>query len=302
MNRIYRLQAVRSSSSFGVIVAVVFLTILLSAGISRAEPVIYRVTQEGVLAIGVRTDAFPFSYFDAQGQPAGFSIDLVARMKQRLESKLGRSVRFQFIEVNPANRYDTLQQGKMELLCDSTSFSRSRAMNAQFSIGYFQTGTQLLVKEGNTFGNQFRIGVISGTTNADSVKRRLAFAEFVDLPDRATGMQALERNRIDALASDGILLEAMRRTSSEPDRLTVIPRTPYDEQTYACLLPPGNDRFQAAVNATLTDFMQGVLDQNPEDLALFDRWFGATGVVPIDREPILDFFRRIVEAGDNSNL
>lgn len=286
MNRIYRLQA---------IAAIVFLTVLLSAGIGRAEPVIDRVMQQGVLTVGVRIDAFPFSYFDAEGQPAGFSVDLVALIKQRLESKLERSIQLQFVEVNPTNRYDAIREGKIALLCDSTSFSRSRAMNTEFSIGYFQTGTQLLIQEGDTFGNQFRVGVIPGTTNADSVKRRLAFADFVNLPDRAAGMQALERNRIDALASDGILLEAMRKTSRDPDKFSVIPRTPYDEQTYSCLLPPGNDRFQAAVNATLTEFMQGVLDENPADLALFDRWFGEAGAVPVDREPVLAFFRRTLE-------
>lgn len=285
MKRIYRLQT---------IAAVVLLTVLLSAGIGRTQPVIDRVTQQGVLTVGVRTDAFPFSYFDAQGQPAGFSIELVNLLKQKLESRLERSIQLQYQEVNAANRYEAVKQGKVDLVCGSTSFSRSRAMEADFSIGYFQTGTQLLIREDDTLGNQFRIGVIPGTTNADSVKRRLAFAEFINLPDRATGMQALEKGRIDALASDGILLEALRRASSSPDQFSVIPRIPYDEQTYACLMPLGNDRFQAAVNATLTEFMQGVLDQKPEDLALFDRWFGAAGIVPIDQAPVLEFFRRTV--------
>lgn len=287
MKRIYRLQA---------IVAVVLLTVLLSAGGGRAQPILDRVTQQGVLTVGVRADAFPFSYFDSQGQPAGFSIELVNLLKQELETKLERSIQLQYQEVNAANRYEAVKQGKVDLLCGSTSFSRSRAMDTDFSIGYFQTGTQLLIREedtfGSTVGSQFRIGVIPGSTNADSVKRRLAFAEFINLPDRAAGMQALEKGRIDALASDGILLEALRRTSGEPDRFSVIPRTPYDEQTYACLLPLGNDRFQAAVNATLTEFMQGVLAQTPEDLALFDRWFGAAGIVPIDQAPVMEFFRR----------
>lgn len=286
MNRIHRIQA---------IVAVVFLAVLLTAGMGRAEPVIDRVAQKGILSVGVRSDAFPFSFLDAQGQPAGYSVDLATLIQKDLESQLKRSIQLQFTEVNTASRYDAVRQGKVDLLCDSTSFSQSRAMNYRFSIGYFLTGTQLLIKENNPLGTLFRVGIITGTTNADSVRRRLAFADFVNLPDRAAGMQALERNRIDALASDGILLEGMRKTSGAPNKFSVIPRTPYDEQTYACILPLGNDRFQSIVNQTLTQFMQGVLDQNPENLALFDRWFGESGAVPIDREPVLEFFRYVVE-------
>ncbi|WP_088892781.1 amino acid ABC transporter substrate-binding protein [Leptolyngbya ohadii] len=285
MNRLYRLPA---------IVIVMFFAVLLTAGVGHAQPVIDRMTQQGVLTIGVRADAFPFTYLDTQGQPTGFSIDLVNLLKARLEDKLERSIQIKFAPVNTTDRYEVVKQGKIDLLCDSSSFSRSRAMDALYSTGYFQTGTQLLVRNDDNFGNQFRIGVIPGTTNADSVKRRLAFAEFVNLPNREAGLKALENNRIDALASDGILLEALRQASPNPDQLTVIPRNPYDEQTYACLIPPGNDRFQAAVNTTLTEFMQGVLDSNPEDLTLFDRWFGESGVVPIDREPVLAFFRRTI--------
>lgn len=260
-----------------------------------AGTVLERVAKTGKLVAGTRVDAAPFAYLNATGQWVGYSVDLLGRIQAQLEQELQQPIELELVEANSTNRIAMVMQGDVDLVCGSTSFTRSRAMDVDFSLGYFITGTQLLIKPSNRLGRDFTIGVLAGTTNQQIMQQQFPIAQFVQFPTRAAGLFALDRERIDALASDGILLEALRRSTTTPEAYQVVPDYPYDEQQYACMLPQGDSDFQAVVDSVILDFMQGVLDGNPEDLKVLKTWFGLDGAVPISLEPLLAFFHDQVD-------
>jgi polar amino acid transport system substrate-binding protein len=69
-------------------------------------------------------------------------------------------------------------------------------------------------------------------------------------------------------------------------------------------VPENNSQFLNTVNYTLVEFMQGLLDEKPEHVAIFDRWFGPQGVLPLtedlknimmdNMQLLIDFKERIV--------
>jgi polar amino acid transport system substrate-binding protein len=272
------------------------LVAVLSTVPGWAETVLERVARTGVLTAGTQPDSVPFNFVDQQGNWAGYSVDLMGLIRDRLEHQLGKPIQLNFVEVTPENRISQVANGNLDIVCSTTSFTSGRNLDASFSVGYFITGTQLLVDLRRNLGDEFNIGVIPGTTNQQSIRRRLPLAEFVNVDNRRAGLRALERGQIDALASDGVLLQGLRQTARNPSNFEVLPAQPYSQETYACVLPQGDSRFQALVNESLIGFMQGVLNNDPRNMAIFNTWFGATGVVPVDREQVLHYFRQTVDS------
>jgi polar amino acid transport system substrate-binding protein len=108
-------------------------------------------------------------------------------------------------------------------------------------------------------------------------------------------MKALEEGKIDAFAWDGLLLQALRLNSPNPNAFEVTPSTPYVRQGIACMLPEQNSEFRDLVNYTVVKFMQAYVEGKPEAVAIINRWFGAEGATPIDPELIQTFFENIIE-------
>ncbi|NJO43041.1 MAG: amino acid ABC transporter substrate-binding protein [Cyanobacteria bacterium CRU_2_1] len=269
---------------------------------SFAETAIERISRTGILNAGTRTDAAPFSYINGNGEWVGYSIDLLKEIEARLEQALSKEIQLNLVEVTTENRVARVQQGEVDIVCSSTSYTSSRATQVDFSVPYFPTGTQYLVKDDNSFSiGEFRVGIVPRTTNAEVAEEYLGIATFINFEDQAEGLLALEVGRIDALAGDGILLEGLRQTSENPDELSIIPPEPISPQAYACFLNKQNPELLELVNQSLIEFMQGVLTNDNQDVAIFNTWFGAEGVTPVNPEPIYEFFQFTIDSYEDSN-
>jgi polar amino acid transport system substrate-binding protein len=260
-----------------------------------AETALERIERTGVLRAGTRTDSRPFAYINAEGEWVGFSIDLLERIRAQLEQELSREIQLELTEVTPADRISAVDQGRVDIICESASFTFNRSRFVDFSVGFFRTGTQFLVKRNTRLNSgEFRVGIIPSSTNASAAQGFLRVAEFVRINDRVSGLAELDAGRIDAMASDGVLLEGIRQQMENPDAYALIPNTPIQPEVYSCILPKDNLDFVEITDRGLLGFMQGVLNNSPEEVAIFDYWFGANGVVPSDRNFLLSFFQETI--------
>ncbi|HEY9658514.1 MAG TPA: amino acid ABC transporter substrate-binding protein [Allocoleopsis sp.] len=268
----------------------------LVASPATAETVMERVARTGVLTAGTRTDSIPFAYRNTEGDWVGYSIDLLGLIQAELAQQLGKPIELDLVEVDTGNRITEVSESVVDIVCGSTSYTSNRSRLVDFSIGFFRTGTQFLVKRGNNLElGQLRVGVITGTTNTETVEGYLRIAQFIPMTDRAMGLAALEADRIDALVSDGILLEGLRQSIANPDAYEIIPPSPIEPEVYSCIVPKDNPDFLALVNQTLVNFMQGAVEGDSQDMTTIERWFGAEGVAPIDNEQLLDFFTQSIK-------
>lgn len=261
-----------------------------------AEARLEKIQRTGVLRAGVRTDAAPFGRLDESGDLMGYPVDLLRRMQADLSRSLGRTIQLELVPTTAAEQFAQVRQGALDMACGTSSITLSRESLVDFSVGYFVTGTQFLLARGRGIsGNRIRIGGVSGTTNADLIRRRLPLARIVPVGDRAEGLSLLQQGRIDALASDGILLEGLRRSLPDADAYEVIPPQPFSREVYGCLLPKRDLPFRAQVNQSLTRFMEGVLTGETAATQLFEGWFGPQGIVPWDTSDTVTHFQQVVE-------
>jgi polar amino acid transport system substrate-binding protein len=114
--------------------------------------------------------------------------------------------------------------------------------------------------------------------------------------DRTEGLQKLEKGEIDGFASDGITLEGLKRKATNSNQLEVVPQFPYQYESYACVLPQDESEWRNLVNYSLVKFMEGIISDRQDSVAIYERWFGEEGVTPYSRETINDYFQGIVDS------
>ncbi|UBF24084.1 amino acid ABC transporter substrate-binding protein [Kovacikia minuta CCNUW1] len=262
----------------------------------RAETVLERVTRTGVMNAGTRVDALPFAYIDKDGVWKGYSIDMMELIKTRLEQETGRKIQMKLARVTVGDRVNRIGKGEIDIVCGATSLNLRNIFEIDFSVGYFVTGTQLLKKKNQppVSTGRWVIGVIPNTTNQLFIRERFPIATPVAIRNRSEGVAALQSGRIDAFASDGILLAGLMQAQPNREEFELVPAKPLTFEEYACILPKEDTQFRTLVNDTLVGFMQGVLNDREQEVAIFDKWFGPKGIAPINRQPILDYFQQVV--------
>ncbi len=269
--------------------------LLLNLAPIQAESIVERVKKTGVLQVGLRKDVYPFSQFKAK-QWQGYSVDIIGLIKTQLEREINKKIEIKYTEVGIDERISKIVREEVDLICGTTSFSWDRAKFVDFSVPFFITGTQLLIKQTSPFqsltsleGRQ--IGIIPKTSNELTVIRKIPNIIVVSFEDIQTGINALSQGEIDAFAWDGILLESVKANQSQPKDYKIIPVPPIDYQGYACMIPKDNSKFRDIVNYSILKLIQGIIDQKDPYKSIFTRWFGKNSGITVDNSYVLNYFK-----------
>jgi ABC-type amino acid transport substrate-binding protein len=225
-----------------------------------AAGTIEKLRQDKTLRIAYREDAPPFSFKDAIGEPAGFMVDLCRSVAKNLAAQLNLSdLKIAYVPVTGANRFEAIETGKADLLCEPTSATLSRREHVDFSIATFVDGASLLVAgEGpGEFGALAgkKIGVLAGTTTEQSLRDTLASAkinaEVVPAKTHDEGLAMLDQGTIAAYFGDRAILTYLAAKSSAPGKLRLA-NNYLSVEPYALALARGDSDFRLAVDRALS--------------------------------------------------
>ena len=244
-----------------------------------AETVLEKINRTGVLIAGTRGTSIPFAFIDEKNEWIGFSIDLLEAIRARLEKKLGKSIKLEKKEVTPENRFRLVANRTIDVECASTTYTRGRDEIVDFSINFFFTGTQLLVKKGSGIKSLAdvagkRVGTLRGTTSEKNLRAAQPKADVVIFQDNPAAFLALEQGRIVAFANDGIPLAGLAAKAKNPKDYEVVGDL-FSKEPYSCMVPENDSKWRAFVNHT---FME--LIDSGKYFELYDKWLGERGVVP----------------------
>lgn len=273
----------------GLLGAMMALLIFVGSSTVQAEPVLDRIERTSVFNAGTRIDALPFGYRNKKGQLAGFSVDLLGEIHQRLEKRFGRTLKRQLHETTPANRIELVVNATVDIECGVTTPTWTREAQVDFSIPFFGNGTRIMTLESKAAQLQDlkgkRIGVAAGTTTAAILAEHVPDAIPVEVPDMATGFAQFSQGQLDGLANIGIVLRAMVEGSPLKSKVILLPRSGmFSYETMACILPQNDSAWRDFVNQTFTELLNGVDEYRGVYMEIYERWFGPRGVVyfPLD--------------------
>jgi len=182
----------------------------------RLEGVLKRIKDSGVVRIGYRQGAVPFSIEGPEGRPYGYSIDLCQEIVESIAQAVGVAMlRIEYRRVTPADRIAQVVDGNIDLECGATTNTADRRRQVAFSPLTFVAGTRLLVRRGSPVRSLRdlagrKVVVVHATTNEAAMGQlaaagRRGFAVLA-ADDYEQALQKLASGEVDALAADDILL------------------------------------------------------------------------------------------------
>lgn len=268
------------SAAMGAIIAALFLAPVAQA--QSSDAVLDRIRANGAISIGYRDASIPFSFVDAQGKPQGYSNDICLEVANTVKTALGLpNIQVKMVPVNLQNRIPLVANGTVDISCESAVNTIARQSQVDFSYPFFISHTRLLVKDKAGIGelkdlagkvialpiNSVPERLIRGIIEKDKLNIRI-----VPVKDNAEGFLALSTDRVDAFATDDILLFGLRGKAPNPADYKVV-GAPLSYDYYGLLVQKNSTVFLSLVNATLSRMARDGRLQ-----ALYAKWFAPMGV------------------------
>jgi len=245
-----------------------------------AQGTLERINQTGTLIIGTRTGSPPFAYVNAKNEWVGFSIDLVEELvKPALEKKLNKTIKVEKKESTPPTRIPLLTSNAVDLIAGTMTDTRARRDSVDFSITFFVTGAQFLVKKGSKIRgikdiDGKRIAAQQGSTNARIIRERAPKAQLREFPDQPAAFQALLQGQVDAYTNDGIQLAGLKAKAANPAQWEIVGEF-FSYEPYGMAMRKNDADFRNAVNNGLMDGIE-----SGKYFEIYDKWFGPKGELP----------------------
>src|SRR6185369_4833724 len=145
----------RSLATFRVLLAACLVCCAVTA--AAAEPsgeTLKAIKARKAVVVGYLGDAFPMSFVDKEGQPAGYSIDLCRAIAEDAGKAAGlESARIQFVKLTLDERFDAVAKGKVDIECGTSTITLSRMKKVDFTNTVFLDGGSFLVKRGSAISS-----------------------------------------------------------------------------------------------------------------------------------------------------
>lgn len=235
------------------------------------------IKKTGVIKLGYRQSEPPMSYDDNDGNPVGYSIDLCKRIASNVSSHLGKEIKIEYVPVTSENRFTSISEGKIHILCGATTKTLSRSEIVGFTQNTFVTGATFMTLEGKQFtelgaldGNN--VGVVKDTTTEATLKNllkeTLTNAEVVSYDSAKEGLDALRNGDIAAFTSDQVVLIGLILTAEDKDKFAILPNV-FSFEPFALAVKRGDADFTLIADSALSQ-----LNRTGQIIQIYSKWFG----------------------------
>jgi ABC-type amino acid transport substrate-binding protein len=261
------------------------LVVVVATPAPAQEGTLDKIRKSGVLTIGTRTGSPPFAYINKNNEWVGFTIDLVEQLvKPAVEKEVGKTIKVEKKESAPPTRIPLLTSNAVDLIAGTMTDTPQRRESVDFSLTFFYTGAQFMVKKGSPIKGigdiaGKRVAAQQGSTNAKIIREKVPTAQLREFPDQPAAFQALAQGQVDAFTNDGIQLWGLKAKSPKPDDWEVVGDF-YSEEPYGMAMRKGDAKFKQAVDAGLKNGFE-----SGKYVEIYDKWFGPKGEVPYPMTP-----------------
>ncbi|MGQ0545492.1 MAG: amino acid ABC transporter substrate-binding protein [Betaproteobacteria bacterium] len=249
----------------------------LAAPAAAQEGTLKKIKDTGSITIGHRDASIPFSYYDDQQRPIGYSMELCHRIVDAVAKELKMpKVDIKYQLVTSANRIPLMANGTIDLECGSTTNNLERQKQVWFTITHFVTANRFVSKRSaklNTLADLKGKTVVStaGTTNIKQITelntQKNLGANIVSANGHPEAFLMVETGRAAAFVMDDILLYGLVATSKSPKDY-VISKDALSIEPYGFMLRKDDTAFKKVVDAAMT----GIYKSGQVN-AIYQKWF-----------------------------
>lgn len=237
-----------------------------------------KIRETGAITIGYRESSLPFSYYDQDQKPIGYSIDLCAKVVDAVRTELNLDhLDVKYTPVSSATRIPLISNGTVDLECGSTSNTPERQKQVAFTITHYVSATRYVALKTahlSTVDDLKGKTVVAtaGTVNLRQLQQlneeRGLGMTIVSSKDHAEGFLMVETGRAAAFALDDVLLAALVANSKSPQDFAVSNEPLSAADPYGIMLRRDDPAFKKVVDDAMTKvFTSG------EIVGIYDKWF-----------------------------
>ena len=243
-----------------------------------------QIKKSGEIRIGYRTDAPPLSFNDSSGQAIGYSVELCKRIAAAVKDHLKlKELKITLVPLTSEDRIDAIINNRADIECGATTITLSRAEKVDFTLMTFVTGGGLLTLANSGIDSLAAlagksVAVVSGTTSQTALQKylqkNLIDAKVVSVVDRGEAMKQLQAKKVDAFASDQVVLIGEILSAPDP-RAFSLGRDLFSFEPYGLVVRRNDADFRLVANRAIAQlYRSGQIED------LFNRWFGQVGMEP----------------------
>lgn len=241
-----------------------------------AQSTLEKVKSRGMLVVGYRDDAAPFSLTDGK-TPMGYSIDLCAPIIERIGQASGaKDLRVVFQTVEPERAVTLLKNGAIDLMCANMSDTEARRKLVAFSPPIYYAALRVLVRSSDKLASVDQLAgksvvTLGGTTapallDAYAASKGLKW-QVTRVLQHEAAMSQLALGQVAGYARDGVLLLSALQTVKNPADFTLLPDR-LSSEPIAIAYRQADPTLQKLVDLSVVDSMRsGLLSQS------YDKWF-----------------------------
>jgi glutamate/aspartate transport system substrate-binding protein len=243
-----------------------------------------QIKKSGEIRLGYRTDAPPMSFNDAQGQAAGYSVELCRRIAAAVKDELKLAdLKITMVPLSNEERIDAIVKNKADIECGSTTITLSRQKVVDFTSMTFVTGGSVISLADAGIDSVAKlagksVAVIQDTTSETALKaylsKNLIDAKVVVLPNRDEAMKQLDAKQVDAFAGDQVVQIGYLLQAANPAAYK-LSRDLFSYEPYALVVRRNDADFRLVANRALAQIFRGGQIE-----AIYVQSFGRLGVKP----------------------
>jgi glutamate/aspartate transport system substrate-binding protein len=252
---------------------------LLAAGFAHAQSTgtLQKIKESGTVVLGVRPAVVPFSYFDDQQKPLGYSQDVALAIVDGIRKKLKLpNLTVRTVAITPQNRIPLLQNGTIDIECTTTTNNVEREKQVAFSNTIFVIGTRLLTKKDSGIKDfadlKGRTVVTNAGSTSEPILHKLNTEQNLGMTittqkDVAESFLSLSTGRADAFMLDDAMLAGERAKSPDANDYVIVGK-PQSREAYGCMFRKDDPDFKQVVDDAVTR-----LQTSGQADVLYKKWF-----------------------------
>ncbi|WP_019143218.1 glutamate/aspartate ABC transporter substrate-binding protein [Noviherbaspirillum massiliense] len=261
----------------GVTAALAFGTGAASAADAPLTGTLKKIKDDGVVVVGYRDASIPFSYYDVNQKPIGYSMEITSLVIEQIKKQLNMpNLQVRQIPITSQNRISLLQNGTIDFECTTTTNNESRAQQVDFTNSIFEVSTRLMTKKDSGIKDfpdlKGKTVVVGAGTTSEKILRSMNAEKNLDMniisaKDHSESFLTLSTGRAKAMMMDDALLAGERAKTKNPDDY-IITGTPQSYEAYGCMVRKNDAGLKNLMNEVIAK-----AETSGEATKIYNKWF-----------------------------
>lgn len=237
------------------------------------QSALQNVLQRGTLRVGDCLSFAPFGFYDKDGNPDGYDVDLAKALAKEMGVKL------EMVNTTSANRIPNLQTNKVDVVFCNFTRNLERAKEIGFTQPYVVASEAMLVRKNSGIQSAHdmagkTIATVKGSTNGDEVRNLGIDVKIQEYDSSQAAILAVKQGQADAMIEDNNFL-AYQASLDASLAVTNEALVPLEYNAFG--VKQGDQIWTNNLNEFLFE-----INASGENARLYQKWFGSKPRYPLN--------------------